>query len=311
MIEPENADIVADLDSEMKELNTLEGIEGISPDHLGFVKKLAAVHASAREDIRKKSGTMTSSCTVSGNGCNEVEGDNSELQIENYRIDLENIDFDREILKNLIKSLFEAVDGLDNSTGISAFSEAGLKDPKILEDTARGVFPGVDARDLADLSRNLDLPVDAILLMGRLLASPFVKEARIRRGNLPSLDTRKLEKINSGRCPSCGSVPAIAVLGRDDGQRRLICSLCEDSWTAPRLMCPSCGNSNQEKLGTLCTAEDDPRWIEICDSCHRYIKTVDEKNISEDYMLFLRVEDVRSMYLDLIAEEEGYFRTVF
>ncbi len=51
-------------------------------------------------------------------------------------------------------------------------------------------------------------------------------------------------------------------------------------------------------------------WIEVCEKCKRYIKTVDEGKLSENEDVLPLVEDTATLYLDLIAQREGYARDV-
>src|SRR6266478_4127188 len=52
------------------------------------------------------------------------------------------------------------------------------------------------------------------------------------------------------RCPLCSGKPQVGVLRQEgDGSKRsLICSLCSNEWEYRRLVCPSCGEENVEKL---------------------------------------------------------------
>ena len=46
--------------------------------------------------------------------------------------------------------------------------------------------------------------------------------------------------------------------------------------------------------------------IDVCDKCKKYIKTVDSREITRE--VILPVEDIATLHLDIIAEEEGYKR---
>ena len=47
------------------------------------------------------------------------------------------------------------------------------------------------------------------------------------------------------------------------------------------------------------------RWIETCQSCNRYLKTIDERKLPEGEEIIPVVEATATLYLDLIAEQEG------
>jgi len=107
-------------------------------------------------------------------------------------------------------------------------------------------------------------------------------------------------------CPVCGSLPFIARLMRDDGQRRLCCQLCSTEWLYNRLRCAFCGNEKQESLEVL-IVEDTPYRIDACRECMHYIKTVDQRAIKDDaYTWAPALEDLSTIHIDLIAGRHDY-----
>jgi len=143
------------------------------------------------------------------------------------------------------------------------------------------------------------------LFIGRVLAAPFVADAACRGGDVPTAGAPAAG--NPCLCPRCGAVPALAVLRGEEGRRILCCSLCGHAWAAARAACPFCGDGGS--LGALAEREDGPRWIETCDSCRRYIKTVDERRLGGHAVIPL-VEVTAGLYLDMVAEKHGYERGV-
>ena len=74
-----------------------------------------------------------------------------------------------------------------------------------------------------------------------------------------------------------------------------------------RLKCPSCGNDDHETLKYFYTeSEGTANRIDVCDKCKRYIKTVDTREISGEIIPI--VEDMGTLYLDVLAQKEGYLR---
>ena len=51
---------------------------------------------------------------------------------------------------------------------------------------------------------------------------------------------------------------------------------------------------------------DDSYRIDVCEKCKKYIKTVDSSAVSHEVVP--AVEDIATLHLDIIAEEEGYKR---
>jgi formate dehydrogenase maturation protein FdhE len=132
------------------------------------------------------------------------------------------------------------------------------------------------------------------------LVAPFLRVcARYLRGKID------LDQVLTDRCPICGSTPLMARLRREDGKRMLECSLCNTQWVFSRLRCPSCGNEDTDTLGFFFVKEATYR-VDKCDKCKRYIKTVDERKKSESGTRALLIEDVATLYLDILAAKEGY-----
>jgi FdhE protein len=110
-----------------------------------------------------------------------------------------------------------------------------------------------------------------------------------------------------GYCPVCGSEPVIAELRIDAGERFLLCSSCGFQWRFKRLACPFCGNEDHEKLRHFYTdAEGKAYRVDVCDECKKYIKTIDIRELREEVIPL--VEDMGTLHLDIIAQNEGYKR---
>jgi FdhE protein len=288
-------DLQAQLEAELDALATLTGTEGVAPDHLRFCERVARSHAAARAAIRAtarpdqaKTGTTPPTARRLPHGA---------------------VTFDLEPLRDLLRGFSDAIgaaapaeDYLDILTG------AADREPELLRHLATAILLDDDARSIHVLAERLRVPPAALDFVGRLLAAPFVAEARYHRGFPTELDARDVETAEAGRCPTCASPPVLAVLSRDGGGRRLVCGLCGDTWRAPRLMCTACGTRDQSRLGMLYVRQTDARWIETCDACGCYLKTVDQRRLPEDCLIVQRAEDVASLYLDFMAEDAGYVR---
>lgn len=176
----------------------------------------------------------------------------------------------------------------------------------------RGLLPALaaaawapDLITLESLAREWQVYVDALLFVGRALAAPCVAEAVRARG--PSAAAGSIHDA-AHRCPACGSPPSIARLRRADGLRLLTCGLCGSEWSAVRLACACCGTLDRESLGVLRTDDAEARWIDTCDRCKGYIKTVDERKLPDGETVIPVVEEAATLHLDLLAEREGYIR---
>jgi FdhE protein len=157
-----------------------------------------------------------------------------------------------------------------------------------------------------------------------LYLNTIAEEFNIDRGVLsflvhtsiqPSINAN-VEKLKSkvdlknwlrGYCPVCGSTPCMSEL-KGEGQRYFLCSFCGFQWPGERLKCPFCENRDQEKLHYFYEEGQEAYRVDVCDSCHQYIKTVDSRKLGYEPDLVL--EDISTIHLDIIASEKGFKRPV-
>ena len=112
---------------------------------------------------------------------------------------------------------------------------------------------------------------------------------------------------DSARCLVCGAAPVLGVL-RPEGQgakRALVCSLCLTEHDYMRVICPACGERRFEALPIYTAEQFDHVRIDACDSCHRYLKTID---LTKNGLAVPAVDDIASVSLDLWARDRGYER---
>jgi FdhE protein len=108
-------------------------------------------------------------------------------------------------------------------------------------------------------------------------------------------------------CPFCGSKPVVAILRPegDGAKRSLLCSLCFTEWEFRRLLCPHCGEEDQDKLPIYTAAEFPHIRVEACDTCRGYIKSVD---LTRNGLAVPEVDEMAAIALDLWAADKGYTR---
>jgi FdhE protein len=117
-------------------------------------------------------------------------------------------------------------------------------------------------------------------------------------------DAIRRSSWSEGYCPICGKEPKIGEIREEEGCRYLYCTQCGIEWNYMRIKCPFCGNEEQKTLAYFTVEEDERYRVEVCDNCKRYIKTVDFRSTNEK--ADLEVEDIATIHLDMLANEEGY-----
>jgi formate dehydrogenase accessory protein FdhE len=112
------------------------------------------------------------------------------------------------------------------------------------------------------------------------------------------------------RCPFCGGAPQLSILdaapagaASDGGGRRLLCATCLTEWPFRRVRCAACGEEDEHKLSYFRGGEPDHLRVDACESCRRYVKTVDLTRLGLAVPL---VDEVAGAPLDLWAREHGY-----
>jgi len=184
---------------------------------------------------------------------------------------------------------------------LARLESAAASRPELLDELTRAAAPALDEQLLHSLARQWQVSAPLLLFVGRLLAAPFLAHAA--RAVQPP---EQMSPESEGCCPACGSTPALASLDAEEGGRVLHCSLCGRSWPVARLVCPFCGNEDQSSLTRLVIEGREARWIEACQRCMHYLKTVDLRRLSRSEPFIPLVEEVAGLYLDLVAEREGY-----
>ncbi|MEW6379247.1 MAG: formate dehydrogenase accessory protein FdhE [bacterium] len=107
-------------------------------------------------------------------------------------------------------------------------------------------------------------------------------------------------------CPACGGIPFMTRIRREDGMRILRCSLCAVEWKFDRVKCPFCNNEDQKSLKFFFYHESSPYRLYVCDCCKRYIKCVDERRMDQTRTVNLAMEDIATLFFDVLAREKGY-----
>lgn len=106
-----------------------------------------------------------------------------------------------------------------------------------------------------------------------------------------------------GYCPICGSPPVLSMLA-DGGERFLFCSFCWHQWPARRVYCPFCESRDAKTLHYFFTEQEKDYRVDLCDNCHKYIKTVDARKTERFF--YPPLEQIATLHLDIKARDMGY-----
>lgn len=111
--------------------------------------------------------------------------------------------------------------------------------------------------------------------------------------------------IRRPTCPFCGSPPLVGVLRQegDGAKRSLICSFCRTEWGFLRIVCPACEERDERKICVYGTPAFACVRVEACDTCRRYVKTID---LTKDGLAVPEVDELAAVPLTLWADENGY-----
>jgi FdhE protein len=150
--------------------------------------------------------------------------------------------------------------------------------------------------DFLSATDGLDVGPDSFF--ARVLFQPLAE-------SLAAAQAIQLAGFSGSVCPVCGARPQVAVLHPegDGGKRFLVCSFCVTEWEFRRILCPVCGEEDYQKLPRYSADDLAAARIEACDTCKRYLKSVD---MTVDGLAVPLVDEIATAPLDLWAAEQGY-----
>lgn len=161
-----------------------------------------------------------------------------------------------------------------------------------------------DGLNLPPADAAAELPEDQSVcdLHDRFLAWTFLQpfaEYLADRAEPPKLDS------TPSKCPVCGSNPIVGVLRPEGngGKKSLICMLCAYEWDFRRIYCPACGEEREPQMAYYVTPETTHVRVDVCDTCHTYLKTVD---LTKTGLAVPVVDELATIPLDLWARDNGY-----
>jgi FdhE protein len=180
------------------------------------------------------------------------------------------------------------------STVAAALEDRRLNMPALYSRLIAG-----DEDHLASEAARIEVEPQALAFLSHLSLQPSVDQCAVQLSTY--LDSAVV--AHRGLCPLCGRAPGMAVL-ETEGRRWLVCSFCRHQWRVPRIFCTACENTQAAELHYLFAEAEKDLRVDVCERCRRYLKTVDSREV--DRPLFIPLEQVASLHLDMVAAEKGY-----
>jgi FdhE protein len=144
----------------------------------------------------------------------------------------------------------------------------------------------------------------ALAFLALAAAAPGLEACGAAIAQAGQLDAQQI--TSHGACPVCGSQPYILELRGQEGARFAHCSLCRHDYRISRLACPACSTQEPQNLKYFTTEGEAGFRVETCDNCKTYVKTIDFRALEQK--VFAPLNDLESLALDLVAQDQGYHR---
>ena len=162
-----------------------------------------------------------------------------------------------------------------------------------LEALLKGDNTGLEAR-----AQDAGLQAASLEFILLQLAKPLLEK---RAESLATL--LQGQEWTQGSCPVCGSLPEMAYLEGEAGQRWLRCSLCAQHWRFSRTRCPVCGNEDQDMMEFFYVEGREDQRVNSCRQCGKYVLTLDVRGL--DQKPAWPAAALGLVHLDLLAQEKG------
>ncbi|ADJ25365.1 formate dehydrogenase accessory protein [Dehalogenimonas lykanthroporepellens BL-DC-9] len=160
-----------------------------------------------------------------------------------------------------------------------------------------------DKLDLESLSSDTGFNPETMAFFFHSLLVPFFSHSAMNYH--PLFQNREIP-WTKGKCPFCGTPPRYSVIYGEKGFRKLFCGMCHTQWEYPRHKCSDCENPERTEIRQLSLGDDSAHFAEVCDTCHSYIKTTDERKLKRECRP--QAEDIITAPIDMVATREGFTR---
>jgi len=185
----------------------------------------------------------------------------------------------------------------EDQAGLNKALKKSQKDPRWRDGLLNAILRE-DETEMTSMAEKVGLDPAVLLFLGKTALRPAL--LALRRLMEEGIEEKEWDK---GYCPLCGSQPDMACFTRT-GKRELHCELCGKQWGFARIACPFCNNREQKTLGYFEAQGEEGLRVYFCNSCLRYLKTIDGRVFEE--IAPLELEDLATLHLDVIAQENGF-----
>ena len=100
----------------------------------------------------------------------------------------------------------------------------------------------------------------------------------------------------------CAGEPDFACI-TSNGDRLLICGRCQTRWPTEQYACPFCGENDKHRITSFATPDGTYR-VTACQSCLRYLKTLDGRRAGRQVMP--AVDAIATLPLDAVVMQRGF-----
>ena len=187
-------------------------------------------------------------------------------------------------------------------------SQALAQGPRLAGALLAGFFDEA-TDDLTPLAAEIGLRPATLLFLTRELVGTVL------RAEAPRLTVLADDALwRKDHCPVCGSAPDLGLLKEQAepseflvakaGRLLLHCSLCGHLWRFPRLVCPSCGEGEHDKLDLFVPEGRERERIHACATCRHYL--VVTNRVDTDAAFDADAAPAALAHLDAAAQERGY-----
>jgi formate dehydrogenase maturation protein FdhE len=105
-----------------------------------------------------------------------------------------------------------------------------------------------------------------------------------------------------GTCPICAGEPDLAFI-TTQAERLLVCSRCQTRWPTDPNACPFCGERDRQRITSFAT-QDGTYRVTACQTCRRYLKTLDGRRAGRPVMPAL--DSIATLPLDAVVMQRGF-----